>query len=715
MSEDVSLNVKVVTNASASAEELANYEALLSKLASDYSKASEGAKTFVGAQQATVQQAAQNAADYTKNIDETKDSLKDLTSTVQEVTIRIDGLRSTARALNQVGFSELGTVVQKAAALQQVFRQVSSIATQTLPELGAAAAELAPLLGADAAGFLAVAAPVLIIAGPLVAIGLAFKLVSDNLNANVKAAQDNVDAIDKDTNARIQNAIAARGLSAEQLKELKIQNDIAIQLKKNELDQLRAQKDQIDREYAGASNFIERNSIAARGLVVQDAIIKAMADLTDLGKVGENLYSAATENQVAANTKAAESKKQEASATKGAEKASSDYAKTVLKSIADFVTAGEKLRDENQKYAQTVAERVQADARAGATLALQQQIEADKEAEAAAEGAAKLLAIRQSETQLDLDEAEKRKEGIQKINDSFLQNSLKLWNNYYSTEQRDEAQYATQRLRKLQDLNTQLLDYVGTRDVAGFVNARAKGLTDISRGDEDESTAERQRREDYEKAAREAEQARQDQITQLEASLATETASKRAALQKQEQDQIAANNVKVKQSEIDAKKLNDLQAMWAKNDREAKRAIEDAAHNALVSKLQSDQNQLSGIIGGALTPAVSFFSQISIAVSNMIKNVQAAAAAPAPASYSGQFGTGQGFSASNTLDSRGLFSSGGAGNNITRTINASRSSSTQVNNISVSVAGVGDLVSTSALHEQTNEITKAVKAAFGVS
>lgn len=707
---DETLSVSIETNAGASAEELQKYEALLKQLADDYAKGEQGAQEFAGAQNQQAQQAAQNAATYTQSVEDTTSSLDDLKDTVTDVEIHVNGLRRTASALNQLGLGELGAVVGKAAAIQQVFRQVSSIAEQALPDLGAAIASLVPELGATAAGFLSVAAPLLIIAGPLVALGLAFKLVKDDLDANVKAAQDNVDAIDADTNARIQNAIAARGLTAEQLNELKIQNDIAIQLKKNEIDQLETQRDQINAEYAANSNPFARNDIAARGLVVQNAIAKAFGDLTELGKTGANLYSQATEDQVAANTKAADSKKQEATATKDATKVQDNYTKSVVSSATELIKVTTDLKTENDKYAATLADRVQADARAGATAALQSQIDVDKASEAAQAGADKLLAIRKSETDLETEEAQKRADGIQKINDQFLQNSTKLWSSYYTTEIRDEADYATQRRRKLEDLNNQLLDLAGSRDVAGFVNARSKGLTDISRGDQDETTNEQRRREDYDKQAAEAEQAREQQIQQLETSLNQETTTKRVALQQQEADQVASNNTKQKQSEIDAKKLGDLQAMWAKNDLTAKRLAEDQAHAQTVARLQQQQQELSNIVGGALQPAISFFGQIGTAISNMFLQVSAAAQTAFVSSTNTPTG---GYASGISYVPRDMVTMVHQGERITRAVDNHPQKHQDMRPINVNIGTWGQVVSQAEMHTQVKELVTAIRIANG--
>lgn len=704
---DETLNVSIVTNAGASAEELANYEALLKQLTEDYAKGAQGAQEFAGAQAQQANQAAQNASTYTQSVEETTNSLDGLKDTVTDVEIHVNGLRRTASALNQLGLGELGTVVQKAAAIQQVFRQVSSIATQVLPDMGAAFSDLAPIIGTTTAEVLALVIPVTIIAAPLIALGLAFKIVSDNLDANRKAAQDNVDAIDADTNARIQNAIAARGLSAEQLNELKIQNDIAIQLKKKEIDELEAQRDQINAEYAASSNPFARAQIADRGLIVQNAITKAFGDLTELGKTGANLYSQATEDQVAANTEAAKSKKDEATATKEAAKASKEYTKDVVSSAKDLIKVTTDLKTENDKYAATLADRVQADARAGATEALQAQIDADKVAEAAQEGTNKLVAIRKSETDLETEEAQKRADGIQKINDQFLQNSVKLWNSYYTTEIRDEADYATQRRRKLEDLNSQLLDLAGSRDVAGFVNARRTGLTSISRGDEDETTNEQRRREDYERQAQEAEKAREDQITQLENSLNQETQTKRAALQQQEAEQIASNNVKLKQSEIDAKKLSDLQAMWSKNDLTAKRLTEDNAHAQTVARLQQQQQELSNIVGNAISPVVSFFGQVTNAIVNMFQQVQAAAYVNTAHTPTGGYASGVNFVP------RDMITKVHYGEKITRAVDNHPQKQQNERPINVSIGTWGQVVSEADMHAQVKELVTAIRIANG--
>lgn len=709
---DETLNVSIVTNAGASAEELKNYEELLAQLAADYAKGAEGAKTFVGAQAQQAQQATQNAAAYTQDVDQTTDALGNLKDTVTDVEIHLNGLRRTGAALRMLGFEELGNVVSRAAAIQQVFRQISSL-VDVIPQVGMYAGALVPILGEEAAANLAVAASIGVVLAPLVAVGIVFAKLSELIAAQKKAVDDAIQGSKDYTKAQFdlieatQNATKAdvdRKTTLDQLRLQEAQSELAYKQKflKDIQDQYAA--------LGGSLNPAQRAALGEAGQVAQKAIEDLQGTITDLSKSVDQDKNILLPAAVA-NDKKAEATKREEEATKQATRAVDAHSKSVVKAAMDLVTVTAKLAEENSKYAATIADRVQADERAGATEELQAQIDADKAAEAAQEGAAKLLAIRKSETDLEIDEAQKRAEGVQKINDQFLQNSVKLWNSYYTTEIRDEADYATQRRRKLEDLNAQLLDLAGSRDVAGFVNARRSGLTQISRGDEDETTAEQRRREDYERQAREAEQAREEQIRQLEASLTKETQTKRESLQQQEREQIASNTGKVKQSEVDAKRLSDLQAMWAKNDRDAKRLAEDNAHAQTVARLTQQQQQLSAIVGNAIAPVVTFFGQVTTAIVNMFQQVQAAVSAPA--SSGGGSTTPTPYASGINFVPRDMIIKAHYGERIVRAVDNHPQPQQDNRPINVSIGTWGQVVSEAQMHEQVRELVTAIRAANG--
>lgn len=288
----------------------------------------------------------------------------------------------------------------------------------------------------------------------------------------------------------------------------------------------------------------------------------------------------------------------------------------LLKLTADIVT-------ENQKYDKIIADRVQQDARNTALAAQQDIIDADKERERVQAINDKIADLRTKAADTETTQLANMYARRDQINQQAMDNELKLLANYIKTESRATEDYNRDRVRKLQDLFTSLLDLSGRRDIAAFVSTRRQGLTTIQRGDEDFGTAARRRRQDYEDQVREAENNRRKQLEVLQVSYNQEKALREKNLQDQIAQQEAGLTVQIKQSDRDQQKLADLRAMYAAEDLKARRDAEDKAHNDQVANLTKKQKELTDIISAGLDPLTSPIITVTNTIKWMVDQIKA--------------------------------------------------------------------------------------------
>lgn len=611
------------------------------------------------------------------------------------------GLRSTGRALDQIGLGSIGQPIQQLGDIGQITKQFKELSDQ-IPIVTTVTEALTPVLGETAAGFAAILTPVAILAAPIIAVTGAISAYNNMVNAQKKAVDDVVTSYKAYTDLQLKNIQEMQAATVQG-----VQGNIdtqKAQLAQIEIDKKHAQDflADLDRQYAEADtagNGTQMSAIRLAQSAGQQALddqVKREAELTAAIKNNTDVILPAA----VANDKKTEATKKETEATNQATKAADVYAQTVVKSATELITVTTQLKTENDKYAKTLADRVQADARATALDAQQAIVDNDKKVEAEQASAAKIVEIRQSGADAEAAALTALNVKRDEINASAMQKELQLLANYQKSEARADQDYSTSRLRKLQDLYSSLSDLAASRDVSAFVSTQASGLTQIGRDDSDFGTAAARRKEDYEQQVKDAENARQQQLQALQVSYDHESEIRADNLQKQITQAQAAATVEYKQSDKDLAKLNALKAMYAANDLKARRDAEDKAHSDLVAKLTIRQTELNNIIGTSLNPAIQFMGQLGSAVVSFITQVRNAAIAPvsAPSSNVG-FGGGQ----------SGLSASSSSRN---YTPAWSRSSG---NNITVNVAGIGSLVSHADLNNTVEMIVGAVERAAGVA
>lgn len=287
-------------------------------------------------------------------------------------------------------------------------------------------------------------------------------------------------------------------------------------------------------------------------------------------------------------------------------KSAEDTAKGVANTLADAAKAREdaekRLVDINEDLAGVEAERgkVEADRvieaqRAAEMGALETRLAAAQEYDARVQKNLKLKQIQDEANTADVSAQQK-----------FFEGQQKLLSNYLKAEQTATEDYSRDRVRKLEDLYNTLNDLASQRDVAGFVNARRSGMTDIGRMDEDAGTAARRRREQYDQAA-------QDQI----AAYQKENAQRREQLQQRLEQERNAGQQVVSQAAIVQKQIADLRARYAEQDLRARRMQEDATYRQTVDILMKKRNDELKITAGAAAGVIDFISRIGQAATKL--------------------------------------------------------------------------------------------------
>ena len=270
-------------------------------------------------------------------------------------------------------------------------------------------------------------------------------------------------------------------------------------------------------------------------------------------------------------------------------------------------------------------------------------------------------------------------------------------------------------MRKLEDLYANLNDLAANRDVAGFVNARKAGLTDIGRGDEDFGVAARRRHEDYDAQAREEETNRQRSIAAIQAAAQVEAQQRAMQLAERLQQEQAAGQQQITQSQTLQNQLAALRDSWAKQDLAARRKVEDSAYNTQISALQQRQQAITGIVSQTTQPVVTFFGNVGQAIVNMINTVKSVASSASGTSGGSTLKAYAGGSPYITetgpiIAHKGekIMTSSEARNSY-----VPRTSGRGGVNVTVNVAGVGALVSQTQLDNTVESIVSGVERAVG--
>lgn len=534
-------------------------------------------------------------------------------------------LRKTGGALSQLGLGGVGQVFSRLGDIKEVGKVIEGVASKLpdigakIPIIGAAGDAITGVMGATVTSFLAAAAPI-------AAITIAIKVFTDTVAAQTKLVDDTTAALKSDTDARLANIEAIHTATAEQIQS-------QIEIDKAKLAEVQAEKAyreqflaDIQQQYADLGSSFDPAQRAALGLA-GEAAQKSIDDLI----TRENELTNSIKTNTAEILPAVTAREKEEAAIQASADAAEDHAKAeedlakerekAAKELADIKNKEAALNESRQAQ---LGQRIIDDNRAGAESVLQAQIDAAKEVEAQQQASDQIVAIRQQAAEAEIQAQNKVAEAINKANDASMQSQLKLLQNYINAEKRATEDYSRERVRKLEDLYASLNDLAANRDVAGFVNARKAGFTDIARGDEDAGIAAKRRKEDYERQSTEEAANLQRRLVDIQAAAQVEAQQRATQLAQRIQQEQAAGQQVITQSQILQNQLAALRESWAKQDLAARRKAEDTAYTTQLTALQQRQQALTNVISQTTQPVVAFFGNVATAIVNMVETVKGA-------------------------------------------------------------------------------------------
>lgn len=546
-----------------------------------------------------------------------------------------------ARNLGGLGLGGVADIANVADDVKDLFEQIQK-GGQSIPLVVNAAEAMTPALGASAAGFAAIAIPLAAVAAVAAAVALGVKAFNDELEKNREATKLAIEGLQRETDLKNQNITDARTRTAAE--NLQAANDLQQQFDNQEelLGKLEAQRKAVDDEYAALGNSLNpqrRAQLGDQGAALDKAIEDASKVLISLGEQVENTVRVlgpevdARQKERDAIEAATKAQKEHEEAVKKATEEQKKQDAEIEQARKQLLTVNEQIADSEKRRGEQLTNRAKEDSRTVETGALEAKIAAAQEVEAAQDKQKKIIQLRAEGGDAEAQALQKQQERVDQINSQFFASQQKALKSYLTSEQRATEDYSVARIRKVQDLYTSLTNLASTRDVAAFVNTRAAGLTDISRGDTDAGTASRRRLEDYRSQASEADATRQRQLSDLRVANEKENAARREQLNARIAQEIAAGQGQLKQSEILQQQLAALRARYASEDLIARRRSEDEAYATQIGKLRARQSELNAIIGGTLNPTVSFFRQIGTAIAGMFNQARQAAVSYSSSDY----------------------------------------------------------------------------------
>lgn len=246
-----------------------------------------------------------------------------------------------------------------------------------------------------------------------------------------------------------------------------------------------------------------------------------------------------------------------------------------------------------------------------------------------------------------------------RIDRDFMASERAAVERFRQEEERADAAYNKARVRRLEDLNSELLDAEQSNDVVRFLAAKRRGEQDLRRLAVDSDDATRARQEAFDEARAQADAQRQQRLADLEAA----AAERRADIEAQIQERRAVREELIKDiaAQLDAEKKRIVEAEKAEKetfDAQQKREAEardlrnkrqqededlaDKRRRDALSKSLADidrkinaERAAAGIVGAS-------FTQMAVAIGGVVNQVLAAIRANASAASSSSTASGGG-------------------------------------------------------------------------
>jgi hypothetical protein len=132
---------------------------------------------------------------------------------------------------------------------------------------------------------------------------------------------------------------------------------------------------------------------------------------------------------------------------------------------------------------------------------------------------------------------------------------------YYESEKKFAAQANTARIRRLEDLNNELLDAEEANDVVRFIQAKRRGEQDLQRMSEDTDTATQERQRQFQEERDQAAQQHQENLAQLKEAADARKADIQAQIA--ERQQARAELVADIRAQVEEQKAQNIEAQKA--------------------------------------------------------------------------------------------------------------------------------------------------------
>lgn len=371
----------------------------------------------------------------------------------------------------------------------------------------------------------------------------------------------------------------------------------------------------------GTSKGIESRlgDINVERSAIFDQLNQGGLDTTKVKELNDQLAHLSDEENKLTNDilPAVQAREAEDKATKDATKAFDEFTRSMneLGKVSAEITRMQQ--DRNAQVAREQADDRRNAERATVEADYQRRIDAAKREEAE-------QAERDKVAQADAQAQVKYNDDKAKIDANFFDSQLKAYQNYIDTEKQATDRANLQRLQTLEKAQLDLKNLAASGDVAGFVTRSEQAKLDLKNQSENETLADQQRREAFDKQTQANQENYQKQLDDLNTSFAREKAARdQAAADRIQQIEESGKEANTKSAQLE-RELNDIREQWRRDDLQRQRDLEEQSYEERLQLQQDKQRELLAQTGNFFDQWINDIAQQANAVLQ-----QAQAATPA--------------------------------------------------------------------------------------
>lgn len=204
------------------------------------------------------------------------------------------------------------------------------------------------------------------------------------------------------------------------------------------------------------------------------------------------------------------------------------------------------------------------------------------------------------------------------IDKKYMQTEREAFEKFREEEEKDTKAANKERLRRLQDLNNELLDAEEANDVVAFIQAKRKGELDLQRMAEDADEQTKERQEQFDEERRLSEQKHQEELARIDAEI-TARFEARKQIELDTQAALEAERARIKTTKEETQAAFDEQRKLAEEDRAYRLKLQaeddaraDSKRKAALDKALADIDAKTrkeaeglGIVGNAMIQLVN--------------------------------------------------------------------------------------------------------------